>query len=119
MSTDAEPGQQALEFAWFGLDDSLPLLSMAAPEAARQIVEGIRLGKREITLGNFAAFGGLVHDLFPGATIAALEVLDWLLPGHDGSSGEARRGRELADTPAGPLVEIIERGGKRYNEVSE
>lgn len=108
------------EFAWFGAADSLPGLSLAPPAAARRIVKAIRLGEREITLGWVAKLGGVAHDLLPGATIAALEVLDRLLPHRRaeeaGGPGPDVEGRHLGRTAVGPLVRAIERYGERYNQ---
>lgn len=110
-------GDRAREFAWFGFDDMLPGLSMPAPAAARRVVEAIRLGEREVTLGLPAAVGGLLHDLFPGATLAALEQVGRLLPRHAGPPNAAKRGWDLRDTGAEPLVTFIGDFGERYNQL--
>lgn len=110
-------GSFAKEFAWFGFEDSMPGLSLSAPEAARQVVEALRYGKREVVLGLFAKVGGLVHDVLPGATIAILELMDRVLPQHEGEPTESVRGINLRTTFIGPLVETVEGIGKRYNEV--
>lgn len=110
-------GNAAKEFAWFGLDDSLPGLSMSAPAAAKRVVEAIRYGEREVTLGLAAALGGLVHDVLPGMTLAALEVVNGLLPGHEGPPNQGTRGWDLRDTFVGPLVGFIGALGDRYNEL--
>lgn len=104
------------EFAWFGTADSLPVLSIAAPEAARRILSAIRRGEREVTLGLPARLGGLVHDLAPGATLAALEVVDRLLPYRAAQPSPDVEGRFLRRTAAGPLVAAIETYGERLNQ---
>ena len=43
-------GQAGKEFTWFALGASLPLLSMDAERAARQIIEAVRARRAEIIL---------------------------------------------------------------------
>jgi NAD(P)-dependent dehydrogenase (short-subunit alcohol dehydrogenase family) len=110
-------GQREQEFAWFGLGDVLPGLSLGAEDAARRIVAAIRLGKREVNLGLLANAGGLIHDLLPGATLAVFELANRLMPGYHGRPNQARRGQELEDTRVEPLVTFIDDLGSPFNEV--
>lgn len=109
-------GDHAREFAWFGTDDMLPGLSMEATKAARRVVDAIRFGEREVTLGLPAVLGGLAHDVLPGATLAMLEVVGRTLPRHEGAPNEARQGWDLRDTKAAPMVTWIGDYGRRYNQ---
>lgn len=61
-------GQASKEYAWFSLGGGLPLLTISAENAARQIVEAIRYGESERTLGLPAQLLARLHGLFPGAT---------------------------------------------------
>ncbi len=88
-------GQQAAEYTWFSIADSLPWVTIDADQAARCIVEAARRGDLELTLTGRAKILGLVNDLFPNVTSAALALANRFLPGPVEHS-ELRRGMELA-----------------------
>lgn len=111
-------GRRAGEFTWFGIADSIPGLSLSAPDAARQVVAAVRLGKREVTLGLPAQLGGLVHDLWPGGTIAALELVNRLMPRYEGTPNEAHQGLNVKGRAVRPLQRAIADTGRPYNEVA-
>jgi hypothetical protein len=83
-------GRQEAEFVWFGLAASLPLLSMDAERAARQIVRAVRRGDSEVILtlpaNLLARFGGVL----PGLTADLLGLVDRVLPKADGERAPAR-----------------------------
>jgi NAD(P)-dependent dehydrogenase (short-subunit alcohol dehydrogenase family) len=72
------------EYAWFKLSDSLPLLSMSAERAARQIIAACRNGEAEVVLSLPAKLAVKFHDLFPGTTTDLLGLVDHFLPGPGG-----------------------------------
>ncbi len=73
-------GQRAREYAWFSLAASLPLLSMDATQAARQIVEATRRGEAERTLSVPAQLLARLNGLFPGLTADVNGLANRLLP---------------------------------------
>jgi NAD(P)-dependent dehydrogenase (short-subunit alcohol dehydrogenase family) len=88
-----------------------PGLSLSSRAAARRIVDAIQRGKRELTLGLPAKIEGLIHDLFPGLTLAALEQVDRLLPRSPKVATSLLTGRNLEETSMGPL----ERAGAGFD----
>ena len=67
--------------AWFAISDSIPLLSMSAEWAARQILTACRYGDAELILSLPAHVAVRLHGLFPGLITELLGLADRLLPG--------------------------------------
>ena len=78
------------EAAWFGVSSSLPVLSISAAGAARQIVSATRNGEAERILSVPAKLLVWFHGLFPGWTTEILGLVNRTLP----------RGRGGAETGA-------------------
>ncbi len=64
-------GQHRAESTWFSISDSLPILSMNAQAAARQIIAACKRGDAEVVLSLPALVGDKFHALFPGLTAPA------------------------------------------------
>jgi short-subunit dehydrogenase len=77
-------GRHRAEYAWFSLADSLPLVSMSAERAARQIVDALRFGDADRILSLPARVGATLHGVCPGLTAELLGVVNRLLPGSRG-----------------------------------
>jgi NAD(P)-dependent dehydrogenase (short-subunit alcohol dehydrogenase family) len=73
-------GDQAGEHRWFTLGDSLPLVSMDAARAARQLVTAALKGKPEVAPSPLAKIGMRVHGLAPSTTMRLVGVVNRLLP---------------------------------------
>jgi len=67
-------GNQKQEFEWFALGASLPLVSMDAVRAARQIVRAVKIGEAQPILSLPANVIARFHGLFRG-----LPTASWLL----------------------------------------
>jgi short-subunit dehydrogenase len=81
-------GEAEKEFTWFSLGASLPLISMDAERAARQIVEGVRQRRAEIMLTPTAQVVARVAGLAPGLTSEVLHYVQRLaLPASSGRPG--------------------------------
>lgn len=78
-------GKHQKEYAWFKIMDSLPLLSINADRAAEKIIEALRKGQRTHTLTLPAKIAVAAHGIAPGATIAAFNLVNRLLPEMDGT----------------------------------
>lgn len=90
-------GNQEAEFTWFALGASLPLVSMDAERAARQIVAATKRGDAEVILSVPAAVLARVHGLFPGLTADALGLVNRLLPSAPAAGPTAPlRGKDVA-----------------------
>ncbi len=111
-------GQHAQELAWFAVGDSLPLLTMSAPKAARKIVEACRRGKAQQLLTLPAKGAVLANALLPEVTAKLLSATNRLLPGVNLVNGdEAKQGREVHSSWApSPLTILSDRAAKRHNQ---
>jgi len=58
------------------ISDSLPVISMNAEKAARQILDACRQGKAELVLTMPAQIAVLLHSLLPGGTIELLWAIN-------------------------------------------
>jgi len=88
-------GRSEEEFTWFSLGASLPVISMDAGTAARQIVEAMRQRRAELILtplGQLAARGA---GIFPEFTSALLHLTRQMLPAATGHGGPAVPGSAL------------------------
>jgi len=101
-------GQQAEEFTWFSLGATLPLISMDAERAARQIVEATQRGEAECILSLPAQGLARFHGLFPGITseLSAL-VNAALLPDGDGFGTNIARGLEVQTALSPTRAELL------------
>ncbi len=73
-------GKEADEFTWFALSDNLPILSMDAERAARQIIAAARRGEAERVLTVPATLLARLYGLFPGFATDLIGLATWLLP---------------------------------------
>lgn len=96
-------GRHREEYAWFVLSDALPITSMSARRAARQIVEGCRRGEPRLVLSLPAKLGAFAHGVAPSLTARALSMVARMLPTPDGPGTTSRKGYEsrsaLTDSP--------------------
>jgi NAD(P)-dependent dehydrogenase (short-subunit alcohol dehydrogenase family) len=110
--------QHRLEYAWFSLGDSMPLLSMSAEAAARQIINACKRGDGEVVLSLPAKVAVAVHGLFPSFTADVLALVNRLLPAPGGIGERRAKGKESASLVSpSPLTFLTERAALRNNEV--
>jgi NAD(P)-dependent dehydrogenase (short-subunit alcohol dehydrogenase family) len=81
-------GQHQAEFAWFSIADALPVSSMDARRAARQIVEACRAGDPDLTITIQAQLATKFNALFPELSAGLLAIVDRLLPKAIGDAGD-------------------------------
>jgi hypothetical protein len=112
-------GQAGKEFTWFSLGASLPLISMDAERAARQIIEAVRRRQAEIILTPAGQLVSRAAGLAPGLTQQILHLTQQLaLPAP--AAGEEVPGYEL--NPALPkktfdrLTTLGRAAATRFNE---
>jgi len=86
-------GQRPKEYAWFAISDSLPLASIDARRAARQIVEACRRGDAELVITLQAKLAILARTAAPELFADVMTVMNGLLPGPAPDGDEARPGR--------------------------
>jgi NAD(P)-dependent dehydrogenase (short-subunit alcohol dehydrogenase family) len=93
-------GQADEEFTWFALGASLPLISMDAERAARQIIAAVRRRQPEVILTPAGQVVSRVAGLAPGLTSEILHLVQRLmLPGpaeaDPAAEGEGTPGQDL------------------------
>jgi NAD(P)-dependent dehydrogenase (short-subunit alcohol dehydrogenase family) len=111
-------GQHRAEYAWFSIADSLPLVSIEAERAARQIIDACRKGQAELVISLQAKLAVVFHGLFPGVTSDLLSVVDRLLPAPGGIGTRKMKGKDSASALSPSLLTILtERAAVRNNEM--
>src|SRR4029078_1473487 len=58
-------GKHRAEYAWFSIVGGMPLVSINADRAARQIISACRYGRAKVTLTRFAQFAAAANILAP------------------------------------------------------
>lgn len=114
-------GQQEKEFSWFALGSSLPLISMDADRAARQIVQATRRGQAERTLSLQANLLERFHGLFPGTTANLLQLVNRCLPtARNAPPGATARGAEVQQRSGSGTLHTLTSFGRtsarRFNQ---
>ena len=112
-------GQHRAEYAWFSISDSLPVTSIAAERAARQIIEAFKRGDAEIVLTIQAKLAVLFHGLFPGLTADILGAVNSLLP-EAGGIGRARAKGKESESKLAPswLTTLSDRAAEENNQIN-
>jgi len=112
-------GQHRKEYAWFSISDSLPLLTLSAEEAARQVLDACRHGLAEKILSLPAQLAVKFHALFPEVAADLLSLVSYLLPGPGGVGTETRLGSESTSSVSpSVLTTLTEQAAVRNNEVA-
>jgi NAD(P)-dependent dehydrogenase (short-subunit alcohol dehydrogenase family) len=111
-------GNNEAEYAWFSISDALPIISMSARRAARQIVNACLRGEAEVVLSLPAKLATKLHGVFPGLTSDLLGLMNALLPAADGVGSEARTGRESESSVSPSWVTTLnDRAAEANNEI--
>ena len=111
-------GQHRAEYAWFSISDALPLLTVSAENAARQIVRACKRGQAELVISLPAKIAVLFDALFPGAMSQILATVNQVLPEAGGVGTERVKGRDSTSawSPSW-LTALNEAAAVRNNEV--
>ena len=110
-------GRHHEEYAWFVLSDALPITSMSAERAARQIVDGCRYGDPRLVLSIQARLLTLAHTVAPTLTLRALEQLVRMLPPPGGDGTASRKGYESASAlTESPLTMLDDQAAEANHE---
>lgn len=111
-------GQNEKEYALFSVLDALPLSSVSAESAARQIVSATRHGDAELTISVQAKLAAKFNALFPNTTAGLLELVDRFLPGPGGANTTSFTGMESRSdiTPSWATANIDE-AAEQNNEL--
>ena len=119
-------GQKEKEFSWFSLGAALPLISMDAGRAARQIVQATRRGEAERTLSLPAVLLARFHGLAPGLTADIMGLARrFLMPAPGPRSPARERGWDIQQRLPQQQRRVVERlttlgqdAARRLNQLS-
>ena len=116
-------GNQAQEYAWFSAASSLPLMTMDAERAAKQIVTGVLLGRAMVVTTPLARIGWRVDALFPNLTAGLMGFAARMLPKAKAGQTETIEGWQAAQRLSPRVQRVSEalttlsrRAADRYNE---
>lgn len=111
-------GQHEAEYAWFKISDSLPLTSINARRAARQIIDAARHGEAEAVLTVQAKAAALFHGIFPGLTADILGLVNQLLPEAGGIGTRRAKGRmSESELSRSWLTALTDRAAEENNQI--
>jgi short-subunit dehydrogenase len=112
-------GRHKAEYAWFSIGDALPLLSMSAERAARQVVAACERGDAEVVLSLPAQLAVIFQGIFPEFTADLLSAINRLLPGPGGIGVTHAKGGE-STSPLSPswLTALGDRAAERTNQLN-
>ncbi|HEY9633875.1 MAG TPA: SDR family NAD(P)-dependent oxidoreductase [Coleofasciculaceae cyanobacterium] len=113
-------GQHRAEYTWFSISDSLPIISMSAERAARQIIAACKHGDAEVVLSLTAQIAVKFHELFPGLTANLLGFFNTLLPKPGGIGTDSAKGKDSYSSvsPSG-LTALSDKAAEQNNEIAE
>jgi NAD(P)-dependent dehydrogenase (short-subunit alcohol dehydrogenase family) len=111
-------GKHRLEYAWFSISDALPLLTVSAENAARQIVRACKRGRAEHVISVPAKLAVLFESLFPEAMYDLLGLVNQFLPAPGGVGTQRMKGRESESAWSPSWLTVLnEQAALRNNEV--
>lgn len=112
-------GRHRAEYAWFAIADALPITSIDARRAARQILDACRYGDAELTITWQAKAAIVANALAPRLLAELLSLTNRLLPQPTGTEGDtARAGHESQSALApSPLTVLSNRAALENNEI--
>jgi NAD(P)-dependent dehydrogenase (short-subunit alcohol dehydrogenase family) len=112
-------GQHRAEYAWFAISDALPVTSIQAERAARQIVAACKRGQAELIISTQAVIAVKFRALFPEATADILALANRLLPGPGGIGRKRVKGKDSESAVAPSILTTLsDWAAQRNNEYS-
>jgi len=114
-------GKHRQEFAWFAVADSLPVLSIDADRAARQIIDAMRHGDAELVVSWPAKLAAGAAAVMPNTMAAAMRVVSRLLPSRAEGKGDERHSGWQSSSRWAPslLTRPSERAAAHNNEIPQ
>jgi len=111
-------GQHRAEYAWFSISDSLPVSTIQAERAARQIIAGCKRGDAEVILSIQAVAAIKFHQLFPELSADIRGLVNRLLPAAGGIGQRRAKGRDSqSELSPSWLTTLGDAAAKRNNEI--
>jgi NAD(P)-dependent dehydrogenase (short-subunit alcohol dehydrogenase family) len=111
-------GQHRKEFALFSIMNGLPVTSVSAESAARQIADAIAAGRAELVISPQAKLAVKVSALFPELTADLMALTNQLLPENGGIDRAYATGLE-SESAFSPsiLTSLVDAASYRNNEL--
>lgn len=111
-------GKHRFEYAWFSIADSLPLVTVSAENAARQIVQACKRGSSELVISIPAKAAVVFNALFPELMSGMLALANQLLPAAGGTGTRQMKGRDSKSSWSPSwLTSLNDEAALRNNEV--
>jgi short-subunit dehydrogenase len=112
-------GQRAQEYSWFAIASSLPVTTISADRAARQIVDACRRGDAELVITVQAKLAVLARTIAPELFSDAMSLVHRLLPPAVGPEGDvAEPGRSAgADWASSTILAPMYAAAQKNNEL--
>jgi NAD(P)-dependent dehydrogenase (short-subunit alcohol dehydrogenase family) len=115
-------GKRPQEYAWFAISDSLPLTSIDARRAARQVINACRYGDAELVITVQAKLAILARDLAPELFADVMTFINQMLPppASAADSDVARPGYENESewaAPSATLTALTYEAARKNNEL--
>src|SRR5215211_5470614 len=111
-------GKHQFEYAWFSISDALPLLTVSAENAARQILRACKRGQAELVISVPAQAAVLFEALFPEMSSQMLALVNQFLPEAGGVGTQRMKGRDSTSSWSPSwLTTLNEEAAVRNNEV--
>ena len=87
-------GQHKVEYALFSIMSSWPFFSIPAEQAAREVVQAVKTGEKEITPAAHANILARMNGIMPGTTATIMGLTNYLLPGPGPNGQQRKRGKQ-------------------------
>jgi NAD(P)-dependent dehydrogenase (short-subunit alcohol dehydrogenase family) len=111
-------GQNEKEFALFSISNALPVSSINAERAARQIIAASRRGDAEAVISIQAQIAAKMNNLFPEFTSEILSLVSKLLPSEGGIGKGYATGLESTSFASPSFVtSLIDKASYQNNEL--
>lgn len=110
-------GDNEAEYAWFSISDALPILSMSAKRAARQIVNACIRGDAEVLLSLPAKLAVKFQGLFPGTTSDLLGLVNQILPASKDRKDPKTGSQSFSDVSPSWITALNERAAEHNNQI--
>jgi NAD(P)-dependent dehydrogenase (short-subunit alcohol dehydrogenase family) len=108
-------GHHRGEYAWFSLGGSLPLVSVNAERAARQVLRACQNGDIDVMIGNWLNPPLWAHRLLPRLTTELFSLVNAVLPGRGGIETRAARGYQSESIVSPSVLTALGDAAARQN----
>jgi hypothetical protein len=112
-------GQHEHEYSWFAIASSLPLLTIGAERAARQILSACRHGRAELVITPQAKLAVFARTIAPELFSETMSLVHRLLPRAIGPEGDViESGRSAgSDWASSPVLSPMYAAAQHNNEL--